>query len=631
MKNQNLRNIGIFAHVDAGKTTLTEQLLKMSGAIRTMGSVDQGTAHTDTLPVEQRRGISVKATCVEMDWKGVRINLIDTPGHVDFMSEIERATWALDGAVLVISAAEGVRPQTELLFHTFQRQQIPVVIFLNKMDREGADADRVLEEIHELLSPQALFPEDTQALLDTVSALDDGIMEQWLEAGDVPREQLLVRFGELAQEGLVYPVIRGSALKGIGISEVLDAVLSWLPGPESDETSLCGIAFALEQDPSLGTGAWVRLFQGRLENRQSLGESKVSQIRNASGKDLGMLKAGEIGVVYGITGLKIGDVIGEKDLLPRRVDLGSMGQPLMSVQVIPQDPAQLEDLRRACLVLSAEDPLLQMTYVKAAGEIHLQVMGRIHQEVLQEILSTRFGLQVSFAKPSVIYKETIAAPAIGTAVYTMPKPCWAILHFQIEPGERGSGVSYGSEVTFRDIPERYQHQVEQALPLALQQGRLGWEVTDVKITLLDGGYHHVHTHPLDFIVATPWAIQDGLQKGGSQLLEPVLDIHFYLPEENVGRVMSDVAAMRGEVIETKVEGNRTVMRAMVPAATSLDYSEQLKILSGGRADMTVHLHGYQAAPTDVKAVRSRISVDPLDTSKYILAARSALEGGIFNQ
>nr|MCR5006735.1 GTP-binding protein [Clostridiales bacterium] len=168
------------------------------------------------------------------------------------------------------------------------------------------------------------------------------------------------------------------------------------------------------------------------------------------------------------------------------------------------------------------------------------------------------------------------------------------------------------------------------LPIALKQGRLGWEVTDLKITLIDGGYHHIHTHPLDFIVATPWAIQDGLEKGGSRLLEPVMEITFYLPEEHVGRVMSDVVAMRGEVVDTHVEGKRTVLQAFVPAASCLDYSEQLRSLSGGRADMTMRLHGYQDAPIDVHETRTRTSVDPLDTSKYILAARSALEGGIFN-
>lgn len=626
-----MRNIGIFAHVDAGKTTLTEQMLKVTGAIRTAGSVDQGTAHTDDLPVEQRRGISVRASVVAMEWKGVTLHLIDTPGHVDFVSEIERASWALDGAVLVLSAVEGVQPQTELLFHTFQRQKIPTVLFINKTDRIGADVGRVLQEIQDLLSTNAVCPEDEERLLDVVSSLDDAVMETWLEEGAVPAERLQERFRALSTEGITFPVLSGSALKGVGTEQMLDAVIRYLPEPVQTQDQLCGIVFAIEQDPTLGRGAWVRLFAGQLENRQALAEDqKISQIRDASGKDQGRLEAGAIGVVYGVSSLQIGTVIGASELLPRRVELGSMGEPLISVQVVPVDPEQKESLRKACQILSMEDPLLRMSWVRQTGEIHLQVMGRIHQEVLAEILETRFSIKARFEQPTVVYKETIASAAIGTAVYTMPKPCWAILHFQIEPGERGSGIVYRSEVGFREIPERYQHQVEQALPIALQQGRMGWEVTDLKITLVDGGYHHIHTHPLDFIVATPWAIQDGLEKGGSQLLEPVLEIRFYLPEEFVGRVMSDVSAMRGTVLETKVEGKRTVLTAQVPAATCMEYSEQLKSLSGGRADMTAHLWGYQNAPEEVQARRTRLSVDPLDTSKYILAARSALEGGIFN-
>ncbi len=227
-------------------------------------------------------------------------------------------------------------------------------------------------------------------------------------------------------------------------------------------------------------------------------------------------------------------------------------------------------------------------------------------------------------------RGAVRSRAIGTAVYTMPKPCWAILHFLIEPGERGSGITYQSRVTFRDIPERYQHQVEQALPTALSQGRLGWQVTDVKITLVEGGYHHIHTHPLDFIVATPWAIQDGLRAGGTTLLEPILEITFLLPEEIAHRVISDVVLMRGEVTQRLDEDGRTLLRARVPASESLDYNERLASVTSGRGTMAVRLAGYTECPLDKGSVMPRRGVDPLDTSKYILAARSALEGGIFD-
>jgi ribosomal protection tetracycline resistance protein len=212
----------------------------------------------------------------------------------------------------------------------------------------------------------------------------------------------------------------------------------------------------------------------------------------------------------------------------------------------------------------------------------------------------------------------------------MPKPCWAIMRFRMEPGERGSGVQFASEVPVRELALHYQHQVEQALPLALNQGRQGWQVTDVKITLIEGNSHQWHTHPLDFIVATPMGIQDGLRRGGSLLLEPILSIRSLLPQDCMGRVMSDVAQMRGEVTSTVTQGERAILTALVPVESSMDYASTLAAVTGGRGGMSLSLHGYRECPQGIGGPTPRRSVDPLDTSKYILAARSALEGGIFD-
>ena len=334
--------------------------------------------------------------------------------------------------------------------------------------------------------------------------------------------------------------------------------------------------------------------------------------------------------MFGLSGLSVGQVIGESDLLPRPVESGKLRTPLITVQVIPEDPQQMQALREACDILSAEDPLLQAHFVRSLGEQHLSVMGTIQLEILQETLASRFGLAVRFTKPAVLYRETISRAATGFVAYTMPKPCWAVMEFYIEPGERGSGVVFESQCHVRDILGRYQNQVRQALPLALNQGRLGWPVTDVKITLMGGSHHQFHTHPLDFIVATPMGIQDGLRRGGSTLLEPILEIQFLLPPECVGRVMSDVIAMRGETLDTLPDEERTRLRALVPAATSLDYSTTLAAATGGRCVMSVRLHSYRECPLELGATSPRRNVDPLDESRYILAARSALEGGIFD-
>ncbi len=640
-----MRNIGIFAHVDAGKTTLSEQLLLKAGMIRSAGSVDSGTAHTDSLPVERRRGISVRATCVRLRWRGEEINLIDTPGHTDFSAEIERSLWALDGAVIVVSGAEGVQPQTELLFEALRAQDIPLFFFINKMDREGADALRVLEQIRRRVTGKAVFPSDQNRLAEMVCETDDELLERYLAGEEIPAEEISRRMLPLARKGAFYPVLTGSALRGLGIGAVLDGILDYLPPPDDSRENLCGVVFAVEHDRTLGRGAWVRIYGGKLENRDTVSipgridpltgekgtvQSKISQIRGVDGSDAGCLRAGEIGIVYGLGRVKAGQILGDASLLPRKVQMGALRTPLTTVRVQAEDPQKQKELADACRSMTDEDPLLQTRFVRDTGELHIDAMGTVQLEVLQDALKTRFGLDARFTDPTVIYRETIAREAEGFCAYTMPKPCWAVLKFLIRPGARGSGVRYRSEVSARDILPRYQHQVEQAVPLALAQGRLGWQVTDVDITLTEGNYHPVHTHPLDFIVATPWAVQDGLRRGGSVLLEPVLEVRLRVPAEYTGKIMSDIHAMRGEVTAVRNEEDHAAVVARVPASECMDYPTRLAQVTGGRGGMSARLCGYRDCPPGIGTAARRRGVDPLDTGKYILAARSALEGGIFD-
>ena len=641
---EQLRNIGIFAHVDAGKTTLSEQLLAHAGAIRTKGSVDSGTAHTDTLPVERRRGISVKATCVSFRHKDVQVNLIATPGHVDFSAEVERSLWALDGAILVVCAVEGVQPQTELLYSALREQNIPVIFFINKIDRAGADADRVLAQIHRLLTPSAVMLTNNDAITELVCDKNDSLFERYLNGESFDEPLLQHHLAELTRKAEACPVLCGSALRDEGVVPLLDAIADFLPAPRAVR-ELCGVVFAAQQDRNLGRGVWIRLFGGTLENRMPVtlpgptdpitGEKttnsiKITQIFNPKGEPVGKLMPGDIGIVYGLGNIPIGHSIGDPALLPRRVEPGSLRTPLIAVQVIPEKPEQMQALHQAFTVLSGEDPLLQAQYIRSLNELHLQVMGTIQLEILEEVLKTRFDLNVTFTPPAIIYRETVSRSCEGYVAYLAPKPCWAILRFRIDPAPRGSGVTFTSQVPVRTVKAQYQNQVAQAIPLALNQGRLGWQVTDVNITLIDGGDHQFHTHPLDFIVATPMAIQDGLLQGGSTLLEPILDVRFLLPPESVGRVISDVSTMRGEVLDSFSDGQRMILNARIPVQTSLDYSITLASFTGGRGAMSVRLHGYRECPLELGATAKRRNVDPLDTSKYILAARSALEGGIFD-
>lgn len=639
-----IRNIGIFAHVDAGKTTLSEQLLLCAGAIRSAGSVDSGTAHTDLLPVERRRGISVKATCVSFSWRDTAINLIDTPGHADFSAEIERSLWALDGAVLVVCAVEGVQPQTEVLYRAMAEQQLPVLFFINKTDRAGADVAGVLDQLSRLTGGRSVQPSDQDNLLEALCDVDEQILEAYINGTVLPSDLLYQHLCIHSRRGELYPVLSGCALKGQGVQPVLDAIVNCLPEPES-ETALSGVVFSAQQDRTLGRGVWIRLFGGSLENRTSLAmadgidpangqaktvHSKISQILDPRLSPVGILSAGQIGLVFGLGNMPIGHILGDPLKLKRSIAAGKLRTPLITVQAVPEKSEDLAALRQACQILSGEDPLLKVQFVRSKNQLHLQVMGTIQLEVLQEILHTRFSLNVRFLEPAIIYRETVARKCEGFVAYTMPKPCWAILKFTIEPAPRGSGVTFSSTVPVRELAAHYQNQVAQAIPLALSQGRMGWEVTDVKITLAEGNSHQFHTHPLDFIVATPMGIHDGLQRGGTILLEPILQIRFVLPQDCVGRVISDISLMRGEVLDTEASADRVILHALVPVQSSLDYSVTLAAATGGRGAMSAKLHGYREAPPEHQDRATRRGVDPLDTSKYILAARSALEGGIFD-
>ena len=643
-------SIGLFAHVDAGKTTLSEQLLLAAGAIRSPGSVDRGTAHTDRMDIERRRGISVRATCAPLTWKNTRINLIDTPGHSDFSAEVEKSMWALDGAVLLFSGVDGVQPQAEVLFESLRAQRIPTIVFVNKMDRENADFDAALAQARAQLHGGVVPLEDDEALMAAVAETDERVLEDYLNGIVYPRERLLARAGALTREMALFPALRGSALRGQGVEALLDAVAALLaPEAAPPETGdPCGIVFALEEDPAMGRGAYVRMFSGRLNNRDQLTLSiaredayyasthaeirKITQIRDITlegrGADKGALAAGEIGVIYGLGDITAGQVIGAAERLPRAMGRGQLKAPLMMARVLPETPAEKPALMKALHQLSAEDPLLDVK--QFLGEMHVRIMGMIQMEILAEQMKTRFGLNVSFAEPQVIYRETIRQAAEGFVAYTMPKPCWAVIKLLIEPAPRGSGVSFRSEVPVRVIKERYQHQVEQGLAMGLRQGMLGWQVDDVSITLIDGSDHQWHTHPLDFIVATPMALMDGLRRGGSVLLEPIAEMRVTVPSALSGRVMSEIVAMRGETLRTEAIDARDamVLVAEAPVRTSFDFPTRLAAITGGRGALTMRVSRYRECPEEHTCPRA--GVNPLDTAKYILAARSALEGEIFS-
>ncbi|MEK4205874.1 MULTISPECIES: GTP-binding protein [Paenibacillus] len=649
-------NVGIFAHVDAGKTTTTEHILYESGRIRALGSVDTGTALTDSMDVERQRGISVRAALASFAWKGVHINLVDTPGHVDFLSEVERSLRVMDCAVLILSAVEGVQAQSEMIWNALRKLGIPTLIFVNKMDRVGANPEAVLAEVRNYLSSDILPVQqpigkekgyigardlweneaDASArteLLEALAERDEELLEKYMSGSTIDLAEWKKYMKTASSSGRFFPMVYGVAAKGLGVTALLDAMVEYFPRAGGNvEGAVSGIVYNIQRDKSMGRMAFVRLYEGTIRNRDTLMnytqdiQGKVTQIRKVEGgrtEDVGALEAGDIAVIYGLSGVRIGDVLGHPGAIPEEAKLAV---PLLTVRVFWEPDVDDHKVIGALQELADEDPLLDAQWLQDERELHIKVMGPIQLEILNSVLEERYALKVTFGQPSVIYKETPARAGEGFIAYTMPKPCWAILRFQIEPGSPGSGLVYDSVVRSSDLLPQYQSETARRVPEALQQGLYGWEVTDLKVTLIEGQHHVWHTHPLDFAVATPMGIMDGLARVGTKLLEPILQVRIVVPEENGGRVMNDLVQMRGTFEPPVLQGERMIIEGRLPLATSLDYPVSLSSYTKGRSTFTSFFAGYEECPPDVSAERTRRGVNPLDQAKYILSVRKALQG-----
>ncbi len=648
------RNVGILAHVDAGKTTITEQFLFAAGAIKSAGSVDKGTSTTDSMGVEKERGISVRSAMVSFLWQGVRINLIDTPGHVDFSAEVERSLLALDCAVLVISAVEGVQAHTGTIFQALRALEIPTLFFINKIDRLGADVGAVLAEIRRELAEDAIMlqkavneGENNASVVGVWPSGDSGVADGPIAESVIEKNDLFLNrflsgesflFRELDDALAVgtarcqfYPVLMGVAKNGVGIMPLLDAVVHYLPGPEvNEEKPLSAVVFRIDHTEKLGKIAGVRLFSGRMSTRDAVFnttrsvEEKVSHLKKIyTGKyeDIRTLGAGDVGVVCGFSQAKVGDILGSGEHISKS---HGFSVPLLTVRAVPEQEADFSSLAGVLLKLADEDPLLGVKFLPQQRELHLKIYGWIQIEVLETVLKERFGLKVSFSNPTIIYKETPSTTDFGFERYWMPKPCWAIIKLLIEPLPVGSGIQYESRLGVNDVALKFQNEVQRTIPKALKQGPKGWEVTDLKITLVQGEEHPVHSRPGDFIIATPMAVMNGLVETGTTLLEPILAFRISACRDLLGSITSDLSRMRATFASPEIMNDQLVLEGKIPAATSLDYPVQLASRSGGKAKISTRLCSYEPCTVEQGATRPYCGISPLDRSKYILKARGAL-------
>lgn len=453
-------------------------MLHLSGSIAAAGSVDKGTSLSDRLDVERRRGISVRASALSFTWRDVRFQLIDTPGHVDFSAEVERSLRVLDGAVLVVCAAEGIQTQTETIWRALETRGLPVLVFVNKIDRVGADTAAVVARMRAEFSPDLIWlnrGDDTRqaAVIEAVAATDEALLDVWVEKdGDLAADQWQPVLADGVARRRLFPVVCGAAKSGLGVEDAPDA-------PADDEAPLSAVVFRLDHDPKLGRVAGVRLFAGRLRTRDRVDNvtaARQEQVTQIKRQDLGRyedaaeLAAGDIGFLCGLPEARIGDILGDPSVVPGGYTLSA---PLLSVQVVPDSAADYAPLAAALQQLSSEDPHLDFRWFQDERELHVRIMGAVQTEILTEILRTRFGVVAQFSAPTVIYKETPAASGEGAESYTMPKPCRAIVRFRVDPAPRGSGVGYRSQVDKSDIDPKYQRSPSASNTLSSRGQRAG--------------------------------------------------------------------------------------------------------------------------------------------------------------
>lgn len=657
MFKNNIRNIGIVAHVDAGKTTVTEQLLYQSGNSRTLGSVDKGTTHTDSLEIEKQRGISVKSSEIDFKYKDTNIYLVDTPGHIDFIGEVERSLGILDGTVVVISSVESVQPQTEIYFNALKEMHTPTIFFINKLDRVGANPENVLNDIKKLLTNRCLPLQiieklttgfSRKDLFSTISSLNNSNYSSLIEDIVVllgeENEDIINKFydgtltlDEIKSEviiqsnsGQIYPILFGTAIDGIGIEELLNALIDYIPAPKNlDDEDFSALVYKISHHKSFGKISHIKIFSGNLKARENVLNTRTDikekvtlmrKIINHKDCDIKEASSGELIMLSGINS-NIGDVLGVKDFIPK---LPSIANPVLTLKVNTNKPEEYIPLVEALTILQSEDPLLNMEWIKDKSEINIQITGSIQIEIIQNILKERFNLEAIFSEASVIYKETPSIRGYCEEYYTMPKPCWAVVTFLIEPLPLGSGVIFESEVRTEYIKLRYQREIESNLDRLLKQGLYGWNVTDLKITLVDGEDHVMHSRSGDFTTATAIALMRGFSHLGMTLLEPLIDFRISVPEEFSSKVLNDIVTMRGTFDSPTIANEIFTVCGKLPVSTSLNYPINLGILSSGRGVISTKFSGFAPCPIELGSSKDFIGVNPINRSKYILYARKAL-------
>ncbi|MBT18064.1 MAG: elongation factor G [Dehalococcoidia bacterium] len=676
-----VRNIGFIAHIDAGKTTVTERVLFFSGRTYKIGEVHEGTAVMDWMAQERERGITITAAATKCDWQDHTVNIIDTPGHVDFTAEVERSLRVLDGGVVVFDAVAGVQPQSETVWRQAERYSVPRICFINKMDRVGADFNRTIEMVRQRLNGRPIpvqFPigseesytgvvdlidlkawiferdgqgsmkesEIPQELNDQVSKVrdemieriaesDDELLERYLSGDEISPEELKVGLRRATVSNKAVPVLCGSALQSLGIQLLLDAVLDYLPSPldvpavqgthpQSGETiernadsaePFSALAFKIVTDPYVGRLVYFRVYSGSIKAGSSVYNSSKG-VRERLGRvvlmhanrreEIEEVGAGEIAAAVGLKNTFTGETICD-ERNPVMLEAISFAEPVISVAIEPKTRAEQDKLTDALIKLAEEDPTFQVRYDDETGQTIMSGMGELHLEILVDRMRREFSVEAAVGRPQVAYREAITKPAHSEGRFVRQSGGhgqYGHCVIDLEPGEEGSGFVFDDKIRGGAIPREFIPAVRKGAEEALASGIIGgYQVLDVKVSLVDGTFHPVDSSEMAFRIAGSMAIKEALRKAGSILLEPLMELQVITPGQYLGDVLADLSSRRGKIRTMEGEGDTQVVDAEVPLISMFGYATDLRSATQGRANYSMQFSRYHEAPSStVEAV-----------------------------
>ena len=672
------RNIGIMAHIDAGKTTTTERILYYTGVNYKIGETHEGTATMDWMEQEQERGITITSAATTCHWRDTRINIIDTPGHVDFTVEVERSLRVLDGCVTVLCAKGGVEPQSETVWRQADHYHVPRMIYVNKMDIMGADFYHVLDMVHDRLKCNAVpiqlpigaeadfrgiidlvemnariyyddlgndmrteeIPEDMRAMaeeyrvkmLEAISDFDDEIMMLYLEGEEVPQDMIRAAIRKATCAVQMVPVVCGTSYKNKGVQKLLDAIVDYMPSPldipaisgtnpktdeeetreASDDAPFSALAFKIMTDPFVGRLSFFRVYSGTVEAGKTVLNSSKGQ-RERIGRillmhanhreDLSVAYSGDIAAAVGLKNTTTGDTLcDEKN--PIILESMEFPEPVIRVAIEPKTKAGQEKMAIALQKLAEEDPTFKTYTDEESGQTIIAGMGELHLEIIVDRLLREFKVEANVGKPQVSYKETITREATVDTRYarqTGGKGQFAHCKITVEPNESGKGYEFINKITGGAIPKEYIPCVDQGIQGAMQSGVLaGYQVVDVKVTLIDGSYHEVDSSEMAFKICGSMAFKEACEKAGPTLLEPIMKVVVTAPDEYMGDVMGDINARRGQIVGSDIRNGAAVIEAHVPLASMFGYATDLRSKTQGRATYSMEPSHYVELPKNLQ-------------------------------